>query len=419
MKRRHFIATLFASALAVSLRAATPAKRTPRILLRSSWQTVNIGDIAHTPGVLRLLEEQFPEAEVRLWPVSVGEGVEAMLRKRFPRLTIIKTEAEVKTAFAECDFLLHGSGPGLVAEAQLERWDRETGKPFGVFGITLSAPLASGAFVYGVPTERTIKVLNRARFVFFRDTPSLAYARSLGCTCPMMEFGPDGAFACDVRDDAAANAFLRANNLVEGRFLCCFSKLRYTPHWLMHQGRPRDESKHQRNEALKEHDHVPVRAAITAVVRETDFKILLCPEDTSEMAIEKELVFDRLPSDVQARVVWREKYWLTDEALSTYLRSAGIFGHEMHSPIMAIGHGIPAIVGRWAEQTSKGYMWRDIGLDDWLFDFDRDDELVKFVPTVLALAKDPAAARAKAALARERVRQRQREMVAALRAKIG
>ena len=86
---------------------------------------------------------------------------------------------------------------------------------------------------------------------------------------------------------------------------------------------------------------------------------------------------------------------------------------------MAIGHGIPAIVGRWAEQTSKGYMWRDIGLNEWLFDFDRDDELTKFVPTVLALAKDPSAARAKAALARERVNQRQREMVATLRVKIG
>jgi hypothetical protein len=32
---------------AASLRAATP-HRTPRILLRSSWQTFNIGDIAHT-----------------------------------------------------------------------------------------------------------------------------------------------------------------------------------------------------------------------------------------------------------------------------------------------------------------------------------------------------------------------------------
>jgi hypothetical protein len=33
-----------------------------------------------------------------------------------------------------------------------------------------------------------------------------------------------------------------------------------------------------------------------------------------------------------------------------------LFGLEMHSPIMAIGNGIPAIVGRFAEQTSKGFM---------------------------------------------------------------
>ena len=27
---------------------------------------------------------------------------------------------------------------------------------------------------------------------------------------------------------------------------------------------------------------------------------------------------------------------------------------------------VPAIVGRFAEQTSKGFMWRDIGLGEWL-----------------------------------------------------
>ncbi len=46
------------------------------IMLRSSWQTVNIRDIAHTPGVLALLEKYMPDVEVRLWPTSVAEGVE-------------------------------------------------------------------------------------------------------------------------------------------------------------------------------------------------------------------------------------------------------------------------------------------------------------------------------------------------------
>ena len=82
---------------------------------------------------------------------------------------------------------------------------------------------------------------------------------------------------------------------------------------------------------------------------------------------------------------------------------------------MCIGNGIPAIVCRLAEQTSKGIMWRDIGLGDWLFDFDKEDEIKRLVPAVLAMAKDPAAAQAKVAKARAFVQQRQRETMAVLR----
>ncbi len=83
LNRRSFLATTFAAGLASSLQAAAGQAR--RILLRSSWQTVNIGDIAHTPGVLTLLERYLPEAEVQLWPSKVDNGVEEMLRARFPR----------------------------------------------------------------------------------------------------------------------------------------------------------------------------------------------------------------------------------------------------------------------------------------------------------------------------------------------
>jgi len=87
----------------------------------------------------------------------------------------------------------------------------------------------------------------------------------------------------------------------------------------------------------------------------------------------------------------------------------------MHSPIMAIGNGIPAIVGRFAEQTSKGFMWRDIGLRDWLFDFDQPSEVANYVPAVLAMARNPVAARAKIVTARKFVEQRQRETMMILR----
>ncbi|NBR87638.1 MAG: polysaccharide pyruvyl transferase family protein [Verrucomicrobia bacterium] len=398
--RRHFLATALTTALAASVRAAD--KRPPRLLLRSSWQTVNIGDIAHTPGVLALIERHLPGVEVRLWPSKVDNGVEEMLLARFPKLRLVKGPEALKAAFAECDFLLHGSGPSLVAQNDVARWAKETGKPYGVYGITLSL---QGSTATSPASDKsvaaTVAVLSGAKFAYFRDSVSLALAQQRGCTCPLMEFGPDGAFATDLRDDAKATAFLKANGLEEGNFLCCIPRLRFTPYWTIHKERAMDPVKHARNEALKEQDHAPHRQAIIEVLRQTKLKVLICPEDQTQMAVGKELLYDPLPADVKPRAVWRPDYWLTGEAISVYTCSAGLFGNEMHSPIMCIGNGIPAIVCRWAEQTSKGIMWRDIGLGDWLFDFDKEEERAKLVPAVLAMAKDPAAAKAKAAKARE------------------
>jgi hypothetical protein len=60
-------------------------------------------------------------------------------------------------------------------------------------------------------------------------------------------------------------------------------------------------------------------------------------------------------------------------------------------------------------------MWRDIGLGDWLFDVDREEERRRIASGVLAMAQDPAAARAKAARARQFVEQRQSETMKALK----
>ncbi len=405
MHRRHFLASSLATILSP---IAAQEARAPRIILRSSWQTVNIGDIAHTPGVLALLEKHLPHVEVRLWPSKVDNGVEEMLMKRFPKLIILKG-ADVKKAFEECDFLLHGSGPSLVAEKDVVKWKESTGKPYGVYGITL--PSTSSTATKATPDgviSKTIEVLSGGKFAFFRDSVSLALAKKKGCTCPIMEFGPDGAFATDLRDDEKALAFLKEHGLEEGKFLCCIGRLRYSEYWKM-KGTAFDPIKHARNEAMKEHDLGPLREAIIAVVKQTDMKVLLCPEDSSQMEVNKVNFYDKLPEDVKAKVVWRSTYWLTGEALSTYVRSAGLFGAEMHSPIMCIGAGIPAIVCRWTEQTSKGLMWGDIGLGDWLFNLDEDSEIPGIVPAVLAIAKDPAAAKAKALKGREVVLQRQRE----------
>jgi hypothetical protein len=385
--------------------SAADAPRQPRVLLRSGWQTVNIGDIGHTPGALRLLYEYVPGVEVTLWPSSIDQGVDDLLKRRFPQLKIAQGKEAIDQAFKHCDFLFHGSGASFVAEKDVRRWSTETGKPYGVYGITLNDPQPA-----------TIELLSGARFAFFRDSVSLEGAKKAGCTCPVMEFGPDAAFAVDLRNDAAAESFLRSHDLEEGKFLCVIPRLRYTPYWLIaRKNRPFDAKRDARNEELKEHDHRPLREAITAVARETPMKVLICPEDETQIAVGKEMLFDKLPADVLGRVVWRDKYWLTDEALSTYVRSAGLFGLEMHSPIMCIGNGVPALVGRFAEQTTKGLMWRDIGLADWLFDMDEPADVARLVPTVLSLANDPAAARTKAAKARQFVEQRQRETMAVVK----
>lgn len=420
MLRREFLNASLATVVLTSL-PALGEDRPRRLLLRSSWQTVNIGDIGHTPGVLRLLEEHLPGVEVRLWPSKVDNGVEEMLRARFPKVSIVKDRGDLDKAFEECDFLLHSSGPSLVAENDVVRWQEKTGKPYGIYGITL--PMTGSASTKPTPEDKfskTIAVLSRARFVFFRDSVSLQLAKDKGCTSPVMEFAPDGAFAVDLRDDAAAEAFLQKNDLVPGEFLCCIPRLRYTPYWTIPEKKAAmDPVKQARNEAMKEHDHAQLREAIVRVVRETKLKVLVCPEDRTQMAVGKEMLVDPLPEDVKGRVVWRPDYWLTGEAVSTYVRSAGLFGNEMHSPIMCIGNGVPAIVCRWSEQTSKGFMWRDIGLGDWLFDLDREEDVRRIVPAVLAMAMDPAAAKAKAAEGLAKVHRRQRESMSVVKQSLG
>jgi len=383
--------------------ANRPIENKKKILLRSSWQTINIGDIAHTPGVLALLERYIPDAEVRLWAMETGGGVKEMLQKRFPTLQIIDNHdtTAIHAAFEECDFLLHGSGPSLVASKDIEYWINKTGKPFGVYGITLSEDYID---------DRIVRILNQSKFVFFRDTVSLELAKMKGVNAPVMEFAPDGAFACDLRNEKQALTFMSENGLKEGKFLCVIPKYRRTPHWqIPTYNRKYDEQIDKRNQLMKEHDLKPYRDAIIEIVRSTNFKVLICPEDVTQVLLGKEMLFDPLPEDVKKKVVWRNRFWLTDEALSVYVRSAGYFGLEQHTPIMCIGNGIPALLGRFKEQSSKGFMWYNIGLGDWFFDSDDEAQMNRLIPTVLSLINDRKESKLKTMKAKEFVEKRQQE----------
>ena len=411
MKRKSLVSMLILFCVAFSLVidcqsqtiANKQTEKKKKILLRSSWQSINIGDIAHTPGVLALLDRYLPEAEVRLWMMETDSNVKKMLQKRFPTLQIIDNHdtVAINAAFEECDFLLHGSGPSLVAHKDVETWINKTGKSFGVYGITLAEELMD---------DRMIRILNQSKFVFFRDTVSLEIAKKKGIKAAVMDFAPDGAFACDLRNEEEALKFLSENELKEGKFLCVIPKYRRTPYWQVPTANKKyDESIDKRNQLMKEHDLKPYRDAIIEIVRKTNHKVLICPEDVTQVLLGKEMLYDLLPEDVKKNVVWRNRFWLTDEALSVYVRSAGLFGLEQHSPIMCIGNGIPALVGRFKEQTSKGYMWYNIGLEDWFFDSDNEEQMDRLIPTVISLVNDRKGTKKKTLKAKTFVEKKQKE----------
>ena len=418
MNRRQFLESTLVASILATVRPAIATGRKPRILLRSSWQTMNIGDIAHSPGIIAILEEHIPEAKVILWASDVGRGVRAMLLKRFPNLEIITAggrratldrEPEVHSLFKTIDFFLHGSGPYLVAQRHVDQWARMTKKPFGVYGISLPGQRTDDAI---------ISLLSQASFVFFRDSVSLELAKNKGVTAPVMEFGPDGAFAFDILNEQAANKFLKKYELKTGKFLCVIPRYRKTPYWEI-PGRERPEIEwretYDHNQLMAEQDLLPYRKAIIEVVRQTSMHVLICPEDMTQLSLGKKFLYNPLPNEVKKNVVWRDSFWLPDEALSTYLQSAGLFGLEQHSPILCIGNGVPAFVGRFKEQTSKGFMWKDIGLSEWYFDSDTKFDMEQLVPKVLRMAKHPEEARKKALRAKAFVEQRQLQTMQVLK----
>lgn len=377
------------------------AKPRPRVLVRSSWQSVNIGDIGHTPGLLRLIEQHLPEARVTLWAGDLDHGVDAMLRRDFPEVEILCERAdarglpvspELRRAWDEADYFIHGSGPYLVARAPTAAW-AATGRPFGVYGVTLETF-----------DPELVAMLNAADFVFCRDTISVQAARAAGVKTLHLEFAPDAAFAADDRDDATADAFLDAHALEAKRFLCVLSRLRYTPYFKIQNraANPREAELAAISEGYKERDHEPLREAIVAWVRETGMRVLVCPEMTYEIELTKEQLVDRLPDDVRPHVVWRDTYWRPDEATSVYARAAAMVSMEMHSPILACAVNTPAFYVRLPTDTCKGQMWRDIGLPEWIYEIDEANSGL-LPAALLKLVREPRRTAAKLAHARQRV----------------
>lgn len=239
MKRRQFLTSAIATGLLPAL-GRTADVSGKHVLLRSSWQSENIGDIAHTPGMLALLEKHRPNDRVTLWPGDLPAEVENLLKARFPELVVARTKADQEAALKACDFFLHGSGPGLVGrkEAQLAR---AAGTPYGFGGVTLSDD----------ELKNNRDLLADAKFVFARDKHSLQALQKADVKGPKTAFGPDATFALDLRDDTAAEKLLQDHELEPGKFLCAEPRLRWTPYWEI---RPRPRKTTGRHHSMGEGD---------------------------------------------------------------------------------------------------------------------------------------------------------------------
>lgn len=343
------------------------------ILLVSGWQDVNIGDIAHTPGLIHVLNTYVPDARIIVWKKSASAHVDSLLYRHFPNVRIVHgavdkdfnpDNTEILQAFTDADLMIHGSGPYVVGQPHLEAWVKHAaGKPFGIFGVTIEKI-----------DDRLKALLQKADFIYTRETQSLRLLKDNGITGKNIRFVPDAVFYLNIRDEAKSLAFLKKNQLEEGRYICVIPRLRTTPYYLIANRQRWSEKRiaevETHNNKYKEEDHAKVREAMIAWVRATGNKVLICPEMTYQADIMDELLIDPLPEDVKPYVV-KHDYWMPDEAASVYARAFALVSFDCHSPIIACANGTPFLYLRQPEDTSKGQMYYDLNFSDWIFEIEQ------------------------------------------------
>lgn len=376
------------------------------LLVVSGWQDVNIGDIAHTPGLLNILETFLPDAKIILWKKSSAtEEVKQLLQNNFPNVKVIYgsvdseknvSSPEVLHAFQIADVMIHGSGPSVVGQSNLEAWAKATNKPFGIFGVTIQSV-----------NESLKELLQKADFIYTRETKSIEVLKKAGISGNHVSFVPDATFFMDIHNDQKAETFLAENGLESKKFICAIPRLRYTPY---HTFRPdnagwSDEKikmVEETNEKYKEMDHAKLREAMIRWVRETGNKVLVCPEMTYQVNIMDELLIDPLPYDVKPFVIKRG-YWTPDEAASVYKNAHTVLSFECHSPIIALYNGTPAFYLRQPEDTIKGQMYYDLGYDDWVFEI-MDSTGLQIADQLMTVFNDYESAQDKVRKSNEQIR---------------
>ncbi|OYW75998.1 MAG: hypothetical protein B7Z37_10670 [Verrucomicrobia bacterium 12-59-8] len=393
--RRHFIASITV-ALGGSVFAANSRPKT--ILLQSAWDTVNIGDIGHTPGTLRVIEEHLPEVKVVLWAMKLDERVTAMLKTRFPKVKIMQgsltgkgeIDEALRQAITGCDLFIRNSGMGQ--DISFMQFCQKVGKPYGLFGQSYFASM-----VEGKGSEERSALLNAASFTYTRETKTLNILKTAGIKTPVLEFGPDGCFGIDVSDDVRGLATMKKLGLEERKFITLQLRTNTAKLPGVDDTRtPKLNPLHPSPEQVADDERraAKYRELVTMWVKKTGHKVLIAPEVKKEMENNKRLIHDPLPPEIQGHVVNLDYFWNADEAASIFARAHTIVCHEPHSPIIALANGTPIIHTYSEFHSPKCWMFKDIGLGEWLLEMD-ETPANKMAETLFAIDADYPAAQAK------------------------
>jgi len=143
------------------------------------------------------------------------------------------------------------------------------------------------------------------------------------------------------------------------------------------------------------HDMDLLLDVIVRYIRATGNKVFLCPEMTYQIAIGKQYIVDRFPAELKDKLVFRDTFWLPDEAAAVYSKTSAVVSLECHSPIIALVQGTPAFYIRQPTDTCKGQMYPDLGAGDWLFEIDKTSSEAVW-KTLQGILNNPQAAHAKA-----------------------
>lgn len=352
----------------------------PTILLRSSWAFGNIGDIAITPGMLRLIEQHIPGARIILHPANFHELIQTYLSDRFPDVEFVQGNLgqlgepmtpALKQAFDESDLYLHASGPTIAYGHQpydgpvlTQGWRafdwnssmgpllafyvaRDMGLPFGGFGL--------GVNFMATPSNLVFKsILDDAAFFYTRETDSMNYCRESDINPPLLDFVPDCTFAFDMRDEDGADRLMEEFDLEEGKFLAVLlrsSALAFTSE--------EREAKHC----------YQLRELIKHWIDRTGMPVFLCPETRKDVEPTGRLLQEPLPPKYKSLVKYHDRFWMPCLATSMYQRAHSMLSMDHHSAIMSLSVGTPTLHPRDPMAGRKGQIFPDLDLGDWLFDF--------------------------------------------------